>query len=77
MLPVCDIDQFSSFTPTSRVIKARPNNMNIFICHGHNYNIKKTYDEIFEYSLKNDCKIAMFGHTHKSYEGYKKGIFLF
>lgn len=73
----CDIDRYSSSTPTSKVIKVRAVNMNIFICHGHNYSIKTTYEEIIEYSLKKECKIAMFGHTHKPYEGYKRNIFLF
>lgn len=53
---------------------AKVENVNIFYTHGHSYGVKYGLDALTEAAAKNDCKIALFGHTHIPYIGYKDGI---
>ena len=36
----------------------------IFCCHGHNQNVHAGLEELVEEAKQNDCKIALYGHTH-------------
>lgn len=36
----------------------------MFICHGHLYNVKYRYDNIYYRGLEVDAKYILFGHTH-------------
>lgn len=37
---------------------------NIFITHGHSYNVKFNYDKITQACLEKKADICLFGHTH-------------
>ena len=49
----------------------------IFICHGHNYRVKLTYELLYYRTLELKCDAALFGHTHSSYSSYDGGVLLF
>ena len=39
--------------------------MKIFLCHGHRYSVKFTLAKLTEEAKKLDCKLALYGHTHR------------
>jgi putative phosphoesterase len=48
----------------------------IFCTHGHRYNVYGG-TEIIEGIARNlDCNIACFGHTHRSFEDYRGGLYI-
>lgn len=66
-------DMFSKY-PNCEIIKIE--NTNIFFCHGHTFSVKFTKDILADHALKNNCALALFGHTHEAYEGYVNGVYL-
>ncbi len=38
----------------------------IFACHGHRYSVRGGTQKLAEAAKKNDCDIALYGHTHIS-----------
>lgn len=55
----CDTDYCIS---SERVIKIE--NINIFITHGHFYDVKLTFKNIAKTAKSKDCSVAFIGHTH-------------
>lgn len=49
----------------------------IFITHGDIYNVKSSYNKIFEKAKSINADIAMFGHTHYADNKFIDGIYLF
>lgn len=49
----------------------------IFITHGDIYNVKGSYQKIFDKAKSMNADIAMFGHTHYAEKQYVEGIYLF
>lgn len=41
-----------------------PENKKIFITHGHNYNVKWDYDDLYFKAVEVEADIVLFGHTH-------------
>ena len=48
-----------------------------FICHGHKYTVKQTYDLLVQRATKEDCDIALFGHTHNAVIEKIENLYLF
>ncbi len=48
-----------------------------FICHGHTYNVKQTYDVLVQKASIEKCDIALFGHTHTAVIEKRGNIRLF
>lgn len=48
-----------------------------FICHGHKYNVKQTYDTLTHKALSENCNIALFGHTHTATLEKRGSVYLF
>lgn len=48
-----------------------------FITHGHQYNIKCGYNNIYYRTLEWEADIALFGHTHMPASLWYKGILFF
>lgn len=49
-------------------------NLKIFACHGHKYSVKSTLSRLTERAKELDCKIALYGHTHRAREEEIDGI---
>lgn len=55
----CDTDYCIS---SERVIKIE--NINIFITHGHFYDVKLTFKNVAQAAKSKECSVAFIGHTH-------------
>lgn len=51
-------------------------NTRIFYCHGHRYGVKYTTENIKNAATKNNCTLALFGHSHCSILSYDNGLYL-
>lgn len=52
-------------------------NNKIYACHGHNENVKYTYNYLKMNALSEKCNIVLFGHTHFQYYDYFEEIHYF
>ncbi len=50
---------------------------NILICHGHDLGVKTSINRLYYKAKENDCRLALFGHTHCRFSLMEDGIFLF
>jgi len=57
----CDCNY--DFSENCKIIKY--NNKNIFITHGHRYNVKYELDTLYDKAVKKKADIVLFGHTHE------------
>jgi len=48
----------------------------ILVTHGHAYNVKRGFDKLVNRARHAGVAICVFGHTHESFTGWEKGIFL-
>ena len=67
----CD---FSGESPNSRVVTA--GNTRIFMAHGHDLGVKSSTSLLVQLARENGCRIALYGHTHKSDTHYEEGIYV-
>jgi putative phosphoesterase len=44
--------------------------MRLMLCHGHRYGVKYGYESLIAAAYKEKADIALFGHTHQSYQEY-------
>lgn len=49
----------------------------ILATHGHMYGVKYSLDKILYAAEEKECKIALYGHTHKPAEVWRNGVLLF
>ena len=47
-----------------------------FITHGHNYNVKYSYDEIINSAKIRGVDVVLFGHTHIPVNEYNNGLYI-
>lgn len=66
----CDL---GSMLPETQVVAAE--NVKILCTHGHNLSVKYTLEPLKKLAEENDCRIALYGHTHKSDTHYEGGIY--
>lgn len=52
------------------------NGVRIFYTHGHNYGVKGSKTHILKTAVENNCKIALYGHTHVADILYEDGVYL-
>lgn len=50
--------------------------MRIFCCHGHMYHVHLGIGHLVSEAQKNDCSIALYGHTHIYRAEQKGGVFV-
>lgn len=50
---------------------------NIYICHGHYEYVKSTLGGLLTKAKANDCKIALYGHTHRQQVDYHDEMHIF
>lgn len=53
------------------------NNENIYITHGHYEYVKSSLSGLLIKARENNCKIALYGHTHRQQTDYSDGIYTF
>ncbi len=49
----------------------------VLICHGHQYFVKRTTDNICYRAVEKDAKLVLFGHTHCAERISENGVLLF
>ncbi len=49
----------------------------IFACHGHMYNVKSDLTPLFYAAKQEDCRIALYGHTHIPFSEEYDGVYIF
>ncbi len=67
----CD---YNSFLPNTGVEEV--NGIKIFYTHGHTLGVKYTTSNLSLCAKQNNCKIALYGHTHVSKTVYEDGIYI-
>ncbi len=67
----CD---YNSFLPAVGIKKI--NGINILYTHGHTLNVKYSTDYILKTAKQNDCRLALYGHTHISKILYEDGVYI-
>ena len=65
----CD---FGGEEPTSLFIELE--GKKIFMCHGHEYNVKWTYDKAINAACVRGADLLLFGHTHTPIIDYINGL---
>lgn len=60
--------------PATDVIEAE--GVRIFICHGHQYDVKESPQRLMWAAQEKNCTVALFGHTHKPYLDREEGVLL-
>lgn len=61
--------------PKNQVITE--NGVNIYITHGHYEYVKSTLEKLLDKAAQYNCKLALYGHTHRQYEEYRRDTYLF
>lgn len=67
----CD---FSSAFPEQAIDEC--GKIKIFYTHGHKLNVKYGTERLLSEAVKNNCQIALYGHTHIAVCEYRNGIYL-
>lgn len=60
--------------PATDVIEAE--GVRIFICHGHQYDVKESPQRLVWAAQERECSVALFGHTHRQYLDREDGVLL-
>ncbi len=71
---VCGNCDFGSNKPIHQVVTI--GGKRIFICHGHTYGVKSTYENVIKAALNENADVVLFGHTHISYTEYRDGLYI-
>lgn len=66
-------DRFSEF-PYTRTEKI--GGVNFFICHGHTLGVKGGIGTLVNAAKQQNCKIALYGHTHIPDIKYEDGLYI-
>ena len=52
-------------------------NEKIYITHGHYEYVKSSVSGVLTKARENDCRIALYGHTHRQQTDYCDGVYVF
>jgi len=66
-------DGFSSH-PATDVVEAE--GVRIFLCHGHQYDVKESPQRLIWAAQERECTVALFGHTHRQYLDKEDGVLI-
>lgn len=67
----CD---YNVFLPTTGIKEIE--GVKIFYTHGHTFGVKSTTAHLLKTAKQNECKIALYGHTHIADTVYEDGVYL-
>ncbi|MGI6279971.1 MAG: YfcE family phosphodiesterase [Acutalibacteraceae bacterium] len=70
---VCGNCDFFSDLPAIGIVKVA--GQRVLYTHGHTLNVKSSLENLFETAKRNECNIALFGHTHIPKIVYEQGIY--
>ncbi len=51
--------------------------LKFFACHGNTYNVKTTLISLFYAAKEYECKLVLYGHTHKAHKEETDGLCIF
>ena len=68
----CDRDSYEEVTLIRPI-----NGVRFYITHGYEQGVKYGTDKIAERAAQEDCRIVLFGHTHRPLKEKKNGLLLF
>ncbi len=71
---VCGNCDFCSTLPTYKILNL--GEKRIFICHGHTYGVKSSYEHLISAATAENADIVLFGHTHIAYTEYRDGLYI-
>lgn len=60
--------------PATDVVEAE--GVRIFICHGHQHDVKESPQRLIWAAQERECSVALFGHTHRQYLDREDGVLL-
>ena len=72
---VCGNNDFHCDYPKNAIIEE--GGLKIYITHGHYEYVKSTLGNLMSVSKRNNCKLALYGHTHNQQEDNYDGIKMF
>jgi len=52
-------------------------NLTFFMCHGHEYGVKRGYQSLLWRAQAKGADVALFGHTHECFKASVEGVLLF
>ena len=64
-------DGYSAY-PATDVVEAE--GVRIFLCHGHQYDVKESPQRLIWAAQERECTVALFGHTHRPYMDREDGV---
>ena len=67
----CD---YGLFSPTTGIKEIE--GVKIFYTHGPTFSVKSTTEHLLKTAKQNECKIALYGHTHIADTVYEDGVYL-
>ncbi|MCL2487748.1 MAG: YfcE family phosphodiesterase [Oscillospiraceae bacterium] len=68
-------DWFNGDLPFSRTETV--GGVKTLMAHGHTYSVKIGYDRLLMSARELGARLVLFGHTHRAYNAYDDGIYLF
>lgn len=71
---VCGNCDFSSTKPIHQLLTL--GGKRIFICHGHTFGVKSSYERLIQSARAEKADIVLFGHTHTAYTEYRDGLYI-
>lgn len=75
-LPMVYVQGNCDFGDHERSHIAIAGGMRIFCCHGHMYHVRLGISHLVSEARKNDCAIALYGHTHIYRSEQYDGVFV-
>ena len=73
-LAVCGNCDWAREEPYERVLSL--NEHKAFLCHGHQYGVKASWQPLAKHARELGCTLALFGHTHQRISHYEDGLYL-
>lgn len=65
-------NDFFDDSPHERVLTL--GGVKILLTHGHTYGVRYGVRELGAYAKKSGAELAVFGHTHKAFDGFENGV---
>lgn len=76
-IPISFVDGNTDFGNNNQLIKAvELDGIRFLLTHGHTLDVRNTLTNLKIKAIENECKVALYGHTHKPYRGEEDGILI-
>ena len=64
------------YAQSKKVERIRFGGVPILMTHGHIFGVKFSLNGLLEEALKQNVRVALYGHTHEAKQTYREGIYL-